>query len=400
MINSELKHTDFSRYTFEEFLQNDFFISSVKYPTEEIQEFWDRFEKSTPSNIDDYFAAREYIETISTSEGDLLSNQELGDLWADIQTTNIKNDKIKHKNFFLIGLTAAASVAILVGSFFLLKNYQAILAPDIATFAVQTKTELPATEETLLILAEDKVVSLKEKETTITYDSVAIKANEENISKKELAVYNQLVIPRGKRSVLTFSDGSKVWVNAGTRVIYPTEFEKDKREIYVDGEIYIEVARDEERPFYVRTKDMNVRVLGTKFNVRSYTTEDRHVTLVQGKVQVTNTNSLSSVVLQPGQDLTYTETGEEKISRVNIATYTAWTEGMFYFEDSSLEEIMSSLGRWYNVNVDFERVELYNIRLNFWANRNAHLNEAVELLNKLEKVRVEYQDGTITIKHI
>ena len=104
--------------------------------------------------------------------------------------------------------------------------------------------------------------------------------------------------------------------------LYPTEFEKDKREIYVDGEIYIEVARDEERPFYVRTKDMNVRVLGTKFNVRSYTTEDRHVTLVQGKVQVTNTNSLSSVVLQPGQDLTYTETGEEKISRVNIATYT------------------------------------------------------------------------------
>ena len=301
MINSELKHTDFSRYTFEEFLQNDFFISSVKYPTEEIQEFWDRFEKSTPSNIDDYFAAREYIETISTSEGDLLSDQELGELWADIQTTNIKNDKIKHKNFFLIGLTAAASVAILVGSFFLLKNYQAVLAPDIATFAVQTKTELPATEETLLILAEDKVVSLKEKETTITYDSVAIKANEENISKKELAVYNQLVIPRGKRSVLTFSDGSKVWVNAGTRVIYPTEFEKDKREIYVDGEIYIEVARDEERPFYVRTKDMNVRVLGTKFNVTAYESEPiRSVVLAQGCVQVETTQT-PKAILAPNQ---------------------------------------------------------------------------------------------------
>lgn len=76
------------------------FISSVKYPTEEIQEFWDRFEKSTPSNIDDYFAAREYIETISTSEGDLLSNQELGDLWADIQTTNIKMIRLNIKTFF------------------------------------------------------------------------------------------------------------------------------------------------------------------------------------------------------------------------------------------------------------------------------------------------------------
>ena len=69
--------------------------------------------------------------------------------------------------------------------------------------------------------------------------------------------------------------------------------------------------------------------------------------------------SHQSVILQPGQDLTYTENGEENISRVNIATYTAWTEGMFYFEDASLKDIMSSLGRWYNVNIDFEQAELY-----------------------------------------
>lgn len=353
MINSELKHTDFSRYTFEEFLQNDFFISSVKYPTEEIQEFWDRFEKSTPSNIDDYFAAREYIETISTSEGDLLSDQELGELWADIQTTNIKNDKIKHKNFFLIGLTAAASVAILVGSFFLLKNYQAVLAPDIATFAVQTKTELPATEETLLILAEDKVVSLKEKETTITYDSVAIKANEENISKKELAVYNQLVIPRGKRSVLTFSDGSKVWVNAGTRVIYPTEFEKDKREIYVDGEIYIEVARDEERPFYVRTKDMNVRVLGTKFNVTAYESEPiRSVVLAQGCVQVETTQT-SKAILAPNQMFSSVE-GKENISQVDVEQMISWVNGLYCFNSADLGIVLKRLSTYYGINVEFD----------------------------------------------
>ena len=73
---------------------------------------------------------------------------------------------------------------------------------------------------------------------------------------------------------------------------------------------------------------------------------------------------------------------------------------MFYFEDAPLEEIMRSLGRWYNVNIDFEQAELYGIRLNFWASRNAHLNEALELLNKLEKVRADYQDGIVTIKHI
>lgn len=100
MINSELKHTDFSRYTFEEFLQNDFFISSVKYPTEEIQEFWDRFEKSTPSNIDDYFAAREYIETISTSEGDLLSDQELESCGLISRQQILKMIRLNIKTFF------------------------------------------------------------------------------------------------------------------------------------------------------------------------------------------------------------------------------------------------------------------------------------------------------------
>lgn len=113
--------------------------------------------------------------------------------------------------------------------------------------------------------------------------------------------------------VLTFSDGSKVWVNAGTRVIYPTEFEKDKREIYVDGEIYIEVARDEERPFYVRTKDMNVRVLGTKFNVTAYESEPiRSVVLAQGCVQVETTQT-PKAILAPNQMFSSVE-GKENIS--------------------------------------------------------------------------------------
>ena len=234
MMNSEQKHTDFSLYTFEEFLQNDFFISSMNYPTEETQKFWDEFEQMNPSNIDEYIAAKRYVEFFSKVNEEVLSNEGTDDLWTRIQATNINKEKAKRKNYFLIGLSSAASVAILVGCFFLLKSYSSVLDPDIATFAVNTKADLPLTEETLLILAEDNVVSLKEKETEITYDSVEIKTNQESIQKEKSAAYNQLVIPRGKRSVLTFADGSKVWVNAGTRVIYPVEFEKDKLEIYVD----------------------------------------------------------------------------------------------------------------------------------------------------------------------
>ena len=209
-----------------------------------------------------------------------------------------------------------------------------------------------------------------------------------------------LTTPRGKDFLLVLADGTKVWINAESTLRYPVAFRGKERRVELKGEACFEVAKDEEHPFIVRADGMDTRVLGTKFNVRSYKTEDRHVTLVQGKVQVTNMNSYKSVMLQPGQDLTYTETGEEKISNVNIATYTAWTEGMFYFDDAPLEEIMSFLGRWYNVNIDFEQQELYNIRLNFWANRNTHLEEALELLNKLQKVHIDYQNETITIKHI
>jgi len=233
-------------------------------------------------------------------------------------------------------------------------------------------------------LLKDSVMNLKEYE-ILTPDTTCCQT---------------LTTPRGKSFLLVLSDGTKVWVNAESSLRYPVAFNGKERRVELKGEACFEVAKNENCPFIVSTDGMDTHVLGTKFNVRSYKTEDRHVTLVHGKVQVTNMASHKSVILLPGQDLTYTETGEEKISHVNIATYTAWTEGMFYFEDASLKEIMSSLGRWYNVNIDFEQVELYDIRLNFWANRNTHLEEALELLNKLEKVRVDYQNETITIKHI
>lgn len=234
-------------------------------------------------------------------------------------------------------------------------------------------------------LLEDSVMDIKEWKALPATDTVCCQT---------------LTTPRGKDFLLVLADGTKVWLNAESSLRYPVAFDGKQRRVELKGEACFEVAKNAACPFIVCADGMDTQVLGTKFNVRSYTSSDRHVTLVNGKVQVTNTANQSSVLLQPGQDLTYTATGEEKISNVNIATYTAWTEGMFYFEDTKIKDIMSAMGRWYNVNIDFEQTKLYDIRLNFWANRNAGLDEALELLNKLHKVRADYQDGTIIIKHI
>ncbi|MEY8684973.1 FecR family protein [Bacteroides sp. AN502(2024)] len=296
----------------------------------------------------------------------------------------------KAKTRMRIWIAASAVAAVVVSVFlmpsllpsFFIKKEEPVRVFASTVSAEQVMLQMDGRSEQQLL--EDSVMDIKEWKTLV----------------KDTSCCQTLTTPRGKSFLLVLSDGTKVWINAESSLRYPVAFNGKERRVELTGEACFEVAKDEKCPFIVSADGMDTHVLGTKFNVRSYTTEDRHVTLVQGKVQVTNKSSLTSVVLQPGQDLTYTETGEEKISHVNIATYTAWTEGMFYFEDAALEEIMTSLGRWYNVNIDFERVELCHIRLNFWANRNAPLEEAVELLNKLEKVRVDYQDGTITIKHI
>lgn len=118
-----------------------------------------------------------------------------------------------------------------------------------------------------------------------------------------------------ERFLLVLADGTKVWLNAESRLRYPVAFNGKERRVELEGEACFEVAKDAEHPFIVCANGMNTMVLGTKFNVRSYSVEDRHVTLVNGKVQVTNTVNNKSVTLRPGQDLTYTETGEEKYQK-------------------------------------------------------------------------------------
>ncbi len=214
------------------------------------------------------------------------------------------------------------------------------------------------------------------------------------------AGYQTLQTPRGKDFQVVLADGTRVWLNAETQLRYPATFDGQERRVELTGEACFEVTRDEQRPFVVSAGGMDIRVLGTRFNVRSYDPSDRHVTLVSGKVELTD-DVRGSVVLQPGEDLTYAENGEHAITQVNTTAYTAWTDGMFYFEDAPLEEIMRALGRWYNVNIDLRsRKELAELRLHFWADRDSTLPEVLALLNKLGKVRAEFRNGTVTVKSI
>lgn len=185
-----------------------------------------------------------------------------------------------------IGIAAAACVMLAVVGYYRL---QPSTVPDIEMFIRQADTPVFTQKEVQLVLSEQKTLLLETQKSTIRYDSTAIRINnaEKTIPKKEAATFNQLVVPYGKQTTLTLADGTRVWINAGSRLVYPVVFEKQKREIYVEGEIYMEVAHDAERPFSVHTGKMDVCVLGTKFYISSYGRDrTQEVVLLSGSVSV------------------------------------------------------------------------------------------------------------------
>ena len=203
-----------------------------------------------------------------------------------------------------------------------------------------------------------------------------------------------LKIPRGMNKQLTLTDGTQVWLNAESTLEYPETFEgKPNREVYLKGEAYFEVTKNASQPFRVKTDALETLVLGTSFNVRAYSKEDTQITLVEGSVKVSD-NQQNELHLQPGEHT------DEKLHKTQVEkaeNYHSWSEGIFYFDNTELVEIMRELGRWYNINIVFTNKEIMNDRLHFQADRKGTLENALELLNTMQKVNARIEKDTVII---
>ena len=203
-----------------------------------------------------------------------------------------------------------------------------------------------------------------------------------------------LKIPRGMNQQLTLTDGTKVWLNAESTLEYPETFEgKPNREVYLKGEAYFEVTKNASQPFRVKTDALETLVLGTSFNVRAYSKEDTQVTLVEGSVKVSDKHQ-NELRLQPGEHT------DQKLNKTKVEKaddYHSWAEGMFYFDNTELVEIMRELGRWYNINIVFTNKEIMHDRLHFQAERKGTLEDALELLNTMQKVNARIEKDKVMI---
>lgn len=257
----------------------------------------------------------------------------------------------------IVGIACAAACSILLVTGFFLRGRAEQQIPDIREFARATEAPAYTEKEVQLVLSEQKTVRLEEKRTSIRYDASEIHINEdarEPITKKEVAAFNQLLVPYGKQTTLTLADGTRVWVNAGSRLIYPSAFDSDSREIYAEGEIYIEVAHDAARPFTLHTGKMDIRVLGTRFYVSSYGRDRaQEVVLRSGSVSVAPTGAPErGIRIEPDQRASLDTAGTFRIRKVRAEDYISWIHGYYRFDNTPLSDVLARLARYYNRTFD------------------------------------------------
>ncbi len=231
-----------------------------------------------------------------------------------------------------------------------------------------------------------------------------VKEHEITLASSTKIERHTVVVPEGKDMKLTLADGSQVWLNANSRLTYPTVFHGKNREVELQGEGYFKVTHDARHPFVVRAGDMQTCVLGTEFNVNATNLNHPHVTLVEGSVKVSSCSthgkgapSVSKVIV-PGEDAMMNEKGEIKVTHVDTDDVTCWKDGIQLFNDASLRDIVLQLGSWYNVNVVCHNETLLNTHLRYMYDRRKGIEEAIKMLNDISNNKIKLYNNTILIE--
>jgi transmembrane sensor len=233
-------------------------------------------------------------------------------------------------------------------------------------------------------ISNGKIATQNGLSITKTADGKIIYTVGDQVQTEGKTEYNTIETPKGGQYQLILPDGSTVWLNAASSLRYALDFKHTKtREVELQGEAYFEIQHDKLRPFKVKTARETVEVLGTHFNVNSYSDEPvEKTTLLEGSVKISDKMALSTRILKPGEQSVLSGNGDLTVAKADMEAAIAWKNGLFVFEDEKLADIMKRVSRWYNVEVEFRDVDS---QLVFGGSVSRYDNVS-KVLRKLEKV--------------
>ena len=218
----------------------------------------------------------------------------------------------------------------------------------------------------------------------------------DSLEKEE--VFNTLIIPKGGEFQIQLADGSRVWLNSETELRYPVNFTAEKRRVFLKGEAYFEVAKNAQIPFVVTTSaGIDVKVLGTKFNVASYENDEQvTTTLAEGSVEVGDEKG--SVRLKPEEQALFCKGDRSlRVQKVDVGMYLAWKDGKFIFEEQSLEQIMKQLQRWYEMSVFYTNEEVKQYTFSGDLKKYDDFDKIIRMLEEVSGIKISIKENCVVI---
>lgn len=339
----------FKTYTTDDFILDEDFREIVKNPcSEQLTDLLKFFpEKKMDINL-----AVQILRELQTKEFQQTEKRK-EELWQQI----LRN---KRKRISMLYFRYAASIIMLIGIGSAL--FYHIGQKSIDEVVVSS---IP-TNDALLILSDGKTIPINSEQSTVQYssDGSGIIVNDSSGITLPFSgnQFNQLIVPYGKRSFITLSEGTKVWLNSGSRLVFPPVFKGKTREVVLEGEAFFDVTPNKDQPFFVKTDAFKMKVYGTKFNVQAYQQDKEYcIVLVEGKVSMNSTmdKQKKEIFLAPNQKSILAK-GEEtfEISVVeNTEVYTAWIDGYLTFINEDVSDLLKRVSRYYNVSIESELPE-------------------------------------------
>ena len=322
-----------------------------------------------------------------------ISSLNQGEAWADLEARlNEREPKKGGVRALWRNIGIAVSLLLVIG--FAIK-FQTFYHTEksIDKKNLRAKTVSPGSKGATLTMADGQVIDLNGEKSGIVIgddglkydDNTAVINKTENMSQlANLTVHTA----RGQTYITTLPDGTRVWLNADSKISFPSKFTGKERSVFLDGEGYFEVKKDTDHPFIVRTDRQAVQVLGTHFNISNYKDTEVKTTLLEGSVKVAGYASKqlwngpmgSAIVLKPNEQAVVTDGNKIIRKKINGTDAIDWKNGEFIFNDEALESIMLKISRWYDVDVIYDDVN----RKEAYSGAISRFENIVKLLRKLE----------------